>query len=819
MKRNRMTCLAGALCLSACFAAEVPEPKGARAVFDISDEVVVAAPPRFGANIHPPAMSHWDTEPWHNQWWRTPGINPVTTRIKGFATGGGPDYLEDTGKPGLGYWDVFRTGYFDGGTAYVYRMEGHELRLLREDKIKTYEASKDGPNRLTFEKEGPAPRKDDLYVLTVERTEFPASVTRTWGENPWWLVGGFQLMGNPKMLHQQGVRLRIAKDAPPNGGGGSLAMTIPAGQTRPVKVGYWLLSAEKEDWPRFRPGTYTARMWLRQEGMATGSVQVQIAGIKTETLTVDGEWKAYTIDFAAKPPQKNAEPFAVGSAEAGTLYIDNVTIVQNDGPPPYGFYPEIVDTIRRFNPSTLRLWTLQTNRGAGGGLDDCLGYPETCNLRFRERHGADTADPLGLHQQLVLCQQAGTSPWIVTSTMFSAQEQKNLIEYLAGPADTNYGGKRAEMGQAAPWTEVFGHIKIEMGNETWNGMFSPQGFSGKPDIYGAYSEFMFKQMKSSPHFDDDVFQLVLNGWVAQPDNTKWAWGARALRNAPSAEAIDVAYYTGGWDSVGLMKAESEEESWMNILTFSRRMLQPRAARFKRTADELAAEHGKPGQVEALVYEAGPGYTLPGPGKFDREEQKQGKSLAHAINALDIFMMNLRGGFGDQSFYLFKNGHYWASHNRTWGEHIAWKALGMRNAYLKGDLITANASEMVTLDVPETQADVVSQSNSANRKTKSFPPLPDLPLVDCYAFKDGNSYSYMFISRRLKGATPVVLNLPYEPKTDYTVHFLGADHPGLHNIDEEVVAIQTSKRTGMTKRHRFDMPPHSVLVLINQAKNQ
>lgn len=797
--------------------AEVPEPKGTQAVFNISDNILVASPPRFGANVQPPAMSHWNTEPWHNQWWKAPSINPVTTRLKGTVTSGGENYFENNEGSRLGYWDVFRDGFFDGGTVYVYRLENGEMSLLRQGKIERYQAARGGTNRLTFAEDGPPPRKGDLYVIHVERIDFPESVTRTWGQNPWWLTGGFQIQGNPKTFWDKGVRMSIVKDAPPAGAGASLALTIPEGLTSPVRLGYWLLSAQQDDWPRLRDGTYTARMWLKQQGMTSGEVEVQIANLKTAKINVGTEWKEYDVEFTAAAPTGTAEPFTIGGSEAGTLYIDNVSIVQNDGPPPYGFYPEIVETIRRFKPSTLRLWVLQKNAGPGCGLDDVLGYPEQSNLLFQEQQGAINTDPMGLHQQLMLCQQAGSDPWITTSTFFSGEEQKNLIEYLAGPANTPYGKKRAEMGQTEPWTDVFKKIKIEIGNETWNGMFQPQGFPGQPDVYGPFAEYMIRQMKSSPWYTPEKFMMVVNGWVAQPDNNKWGWSARVLRAAPSADAIDVAYYTGGWDSVGLLKAESKEESWMNILTFSRRMLWPRASQFKKTVDEIAEEQGRPGRVKSLVYEAGPGYTLPAPGKFDLEEQKQGKSLAHAINALDIFMMNLRNGFGDQSFYEFKNGHYWASHNRTWGEHIAWKALGMRNAYLLGDLISAETIEMVTLDVPETQADVVNQSNSADRKVKSFPPLPNLPLIDCYAFKDGKRYSYMFISRRLDGDTPVVLNLPYSPKSAYTMHMLSGDDPGLHNIDEEVVSIETTEHEGMEKTFSFSMPPHSVAVIVNESK--
>lgn len=75
-----------------------------------------------------------------------------------------------------------------------------------------------------------------------------------------------------------------------------------------------------------------------------------------------------------------------------------------------------------------------------------------------------------------------------------------------------------------------------------------------------------------------------------------------------------------------------------------------------------------------------------------------------------------------------DGHYCSSHNRQWGEQIAWKALGLCNAQLKGDLITATPVQRVTIDLPEAQADVVNQSNSADRRVRKFPDMKDVPLV-------------------------------------------------------------------------------------------
>ena len=821
----RLLGLATLACAADCSWATLPPVKGDQAIFDISQAVVVADPPRFGVNFDPPAMTHWNTEPWHNQWWNFPNPNPVTARTKGAVSGGSMTMLEDEGKDGkgqrIGYYDIFRTGYFDGGTAAVYRFENNAVSLVREGKIARFEASETGPNRVTFTTPGPAVKAGDIYILTTTRTDFPASVTRTWAENPLCLCSGFLFLSHDeKELYKAGVRVSLSPDTPPHGGGASFALSIPENwKGAPVRIGNWLVSGDRDDYPRLHEGKiYTLHVWMKQKGMPTGTVDVKIASFATPSFQVTDQWREYTADFVAAPPRgRNVESFDFTTKESGTLLIDNITIVEKNGPPADGFYPEIVDTLRRFQPSTLRLWALQQNSGFGKCLDDALGNPTGSNLTFQEGDGAHTTTPLGLHQLLHFCQQVGADPWIITSTMFSAQEQKNLIEYLAGPADSPYGKKRADWGQRAPWTDVFRQIKIEMGNETWNGMFQPQGFQGRGGEYGAFSEFMFRQMKSSPWYQPEKFQFVVNGFSGQAGDEKWSYGAAALRNAPSAQAVDIAYYTGGWDAVGLLKADNPEEGWMNILTFSRRLLVPLALKFKKTAESIASAQGRPGGIQCLVYETGPGYTLPGPGKFNMKEQEEGKSLGQAINSLDIFMNNLRNGYGDQSFFAFKNGHYWASHNRQWGEHIVWKALGMRNSLLKGDLITATPGRMVSLDLPETQADTVSQSNSADKNLKSFPPVPNLPLIDCYPFHKGLRYSFMLISRRLDAPTKVTLNLPYNPESNYTLYTLSGKSPDLNNIESEVVRVVSEEKKGMTRSFSIDIPPHSVVVLVNDEK--
>lgn len=122
-----------------------------------------------------------------------------------------------------------------------------------------------------------------------------------------------------------------------------------------------------------------------------------------------------------------------------------------------------------------------------------------------------------------------------------------------------------------------------------------------------------------------------------------------------------------------------------------------------------------------------------------------------------------------------------------------------------------------MDLPETKAAVVSQTNSADKKVKSFPAVPALPLVDCYAFRDGDRYSTMLISRRLDGQTKTTLEFPCDLQSKYTLHTLGGSSPALHNINEEAVKVVTEEKEGMKKTFTLDVPAHSVLVIVSQAR--
>ena len=817
------TCLSAVLAICAAvplLASESPTIHGDRVAFTISNQVKLKDPSRFGLNFMPQPFTHWGEEPVHNEWW-SQAINPVECRVKVTATGGGADFVEclpeKLGGPkwgsGLGYYDIFVDGFFDGGEAWIYRYVGNKAELVRQGTIARYLASKDGANRFTFTASGPAVQKDDVVVYRVERRDFPAGMRGFKDRAP--MISKLRFLDGSKeaAFIAGGGSMVIDTDVPEGGGSGSLRITVPPA-AGPAPLGYWLLSNSQADWPRLRPGAnYTLRFWAKGKDVKPDGLTVQVASLAEATFSPDATWKPYTVNVIGASPKGAAEPLLFTVA-AGTLWLDNITLTEECSTAPGAFYPEVVDTLKRFRPSTLRLWALTKNVGFGRSLVGGLAPAQYAPTEFNEHGGAENAIPVSLHQELTLCKDIGTAPWIVMSTLYRPQEYDQLVEYLAGPADSPMGKLRASWGQAKPWADVFPEIKLELGNETWNPAFAMQGYPFQGKNYGTIAQWTFTRLKASPYFRSDKFQLVANGWVANTTR-QWGFGPQAIEVCPAADASDIAYYTGGWDAVGVMKADNPLEGWRNILTYSYRLLRPRSEEYMKVMDEIGRERGRP--IQTLVYEAGPGYTLPGPGKFDIVEQREGKSMAQAVNSLDSFMINLELGFGDQSFFLFRNGHYWSSHNRTWGEHIAYKALGLRNDQLQGVFMASATTAMITMDLPEVDAQIIDQSNSANRSQKKFPALKGVPLATCYPFKQGKRWSYMLYSRRTDAAVPVTLSLPYEPSPTVHWYTLGSSDPAAHNIDSEVVKVQHEVKQDGAKEYSLSLPPFTVLVLVNEER--
>jgi hypothetical protein len=379
----------------------------------------------------------------------------------------------------------------------------------------------------------------------------------------------------------------------------------------------------------------------------------------------------------------------------------------------------------------------------------------------------------------------------------SEEEWRQLIEYLAGDAETPMGKLRTQHrdGDATPWTDEFEKIIIECDNETWNFSFAwcfpgdRENGINRAEQYGAFAEMLFQAGKSHPAWAnenlDKKITFAVGGWKIQ--STPNGYGALALKRAPSASFFGNAPYLGGWEArTYLGGSEFTDEGigqWLMYLPWKH---QRTVDQFAETADLLSKDRALP--AINVVYEGGPGYDLPGPGNPSKPvAEAYGKSLSAAITTLDCYLYESSRGYGAQGFFMFNVGTRWTTHALAWDNQgflipcpqTTYHALRLRNLACSGSMVQVRTRSMPTKDLPEIG--------------RTFPAIPNVPLLGTYAFRDKDRLSVVILSRAIdtRGATgdvidpaivPVTIKLPCQRADSVTLHRLTGD-PRHSNVPE------------------------------------
>ena len=87
--------------------------QAATAEFTIGAEIVQDHSNRFGVNLD------W---PYYNNWTHDPGMEPLAVNLKGTATGGGADFITNTGSVDTSYNGAFTDGFPNGASVRIYRV-------------------------------------------------------------------------------------------------------------------------------------------------------------------------------------------------------------------------------------------------------------------------------------------------------------------------------------------------------------------------------------------------------------------------------------------------------------------------------------------------------------------------------------------------------------------------------------------------------------------------------------------------------------------------------------------------------------------------
>jgi hypothetical protein len=471
----------------------------------VTSQVTLPGVRRLGINLG--EQTFYDSgQMMKNLLYRNPGFEGMSYRSILHCSMGGAGRCVDT-RQGFewpaGFWDGARYEVLDGGAAG------------RRGSVR---ASGAGGGGYGLTLDGAVIGSGDW--LAVEK-EFPGDAAAGWWPA---LKGGARLLAertdlSPQTQGRQALRIEAAN----------------AGQSAELRS--YFDSMEGFTFVRLR-GRF--RLSFRAKGLAGNRVvhvhvRRDAAGMHDyleQDVRLTPQWADYKAEFNASEDASTVGTVEAGfSVAGGSLLLDDVALEEIDGDRTNktAFRDEVVRTLKELRPGVLRL--MSSHAQLGSTVDNLLAPPMA---RVRPGYSIQSTTmediPVGIPEFLELCQEVGAEPWIVAPTAMSEDEARKLAEYLAGGPETAGGAVRVAGGRREPWTRAFRTIHIELGNETWNGIFAGETMEDAA-AYGRRANRVFTALRGAAGADAGRFDLVVGTFIAMPERNRALLGAARQANS------------------------------------------------------------------------------------------------------------------------------------------------------------------------------------------------------------------------------------------------------------------------------------------------
>jgi hypothetical protein len=525
----------------------------------------------------------------------------------------------------------------------------------------------------------------------------------------------------------------------------------------------------------------------------------------TRQLPLSSSWQDFKFPLNLREDGSFIGPITVTfGVLGGSVLLDDASFSETPSPDnPTAYRNAVVDRLRELRPGILRY--MDNGTSFGSTLDNLLAPPFA---RQRAGYGEgpkDQADiPIGLHEFLVLCQTVKAEPWFVLPIGITPAEMHNLIQYLSGPSASPYGARRVTLGQAAPWTQIFPIIHLELGNETWNwNSFAGEGIL-EPKAYGARTSQIFAAAKTSPLYDANKFDLVMNAWWAVT-----SWTEEELKMGTHADTIDIAPYT-----FNPYSDASSAEAIFGPMFAEPESMNSRPTGLNATNAKLAAKYG----VKLAAYEVNLGTSF---GKASQAElESTVPSLGAGLSVADNMLLMLRdNGVINQALFSlpeyangFNNSDHPDGHElvKLWGSVVdmggqtnrvrpSFLAEELANSALEGNMIeTAQSGSNPTWNQPK----------SANGDIK----LDGAHMIQSFAFTNGDHCKLVLLNLSRSAALPVIFSGPAAPHGAVQVSRLTSANITDSNEASNTVKITHDTLSGFNPASPYPLPPYSMTVL-------
>ncbi len=209
---------------------------------------------------------------------------------------------------------------------------------------------------------------------------------------------------------------------------------------------------------------------LRLNGAATG----HNTGVNwSQTVELTPSWKTYSVTFSGRETPSTAPgsvQISIALSGQGVVLIDDSSLTSNRDTNPSAFRDQIVKLEKLWNPGEERYWAGQNAESLSNWIRPQFGREGTVGGASIGPYAQSPQIQYGLHDWLVKEAYEGVPQvWIeMPITWRYTEDAADMVDYIAGGADTRFGTKRIALGQKVPWSSVFHRIILEYGNEVWN---------------------------------------------------------------------------------------------------------------------------------------------------------------------------------------------------------------------------------------------------------------------------------------------------------------------------------------------------------------
>ncbi len=592
-------------------------------------------------------------------------------------------------------------------------------------------------------------------------------------------------------------------------------LSLVQGDTAPGSFGQTALRMEGGEDPAFIrvPGKYTEFAEVRgtwtlrfvAKALDTGAT-LRVGAPESREVELTSEWTEHVFTFDLAETPGAAVFFAEIAVTEGAVLIDDI-VFRHEGENPTEFDDRFVAALQELRPGILRFLQM------GGNTVENMIRPPLQKFRFSGSpwmkvgpRGGPFLHKFSMHEFFELCAYIGADPWFSLPGVMHPEELEQFMEYVAAPADTGFGKLRAELGQVRPWTEVFGEIIVEFGNEAWNqwGPFMASGYSG-PE----YWRDLFAAGRASEWYRPNlVFSSAgqnVNHWINR----------QIIQNAPNADLFAIATYL-----IHRLHPEVEERlsgddtelyRWLFGVATGY-LLEHEGMKANAAA---TAEHG----LELAVYETNHHAADGEAGSAFRNRFLQGLGGGLNMAQNHLIMLQEHGARNQAFFTLFGhvNNAYVVKDVRLFGAVLRMKneetrvrphflALQALNQGIFGDLMEVEyGGEVPTF---------IAQSFDERNRTWGEP--REIPSVRALPFAEGKKRSLVLLNLSVDG--PVETTLHFDGavagrRAEWTM--LHAEDINAHN-ELELKEGQVKLREGVMEPFHtalnINLPPHSLLVL-------